>query len=36
MRQINNRKNLDELLLEHWQCPPIEFGKPSDGLRFNR
>ena len=29
IKQINK-------LLEHWQCPPIEFGKPSDGLRFNR
>ena len=28
IKQINK-------LLEHWQCPPIEFGKPSDGLRFN-
>ena len=29
IKQINK-------LLAHWQCPPIEFGKPSDGLRFNR
>ena len=29
IKQINK-------LLEHWQCPPIEFGKPSDDLRFNR
>ena len=29
IKQINK-------LLTHWQCPPIEFGKPSDGLRFNR
>lgn len=29
IKQINK-------LLEHWKCPPIEFGKPSDGLRFNR
>ena len=29
IKQINK-------LLEHWQCPPIEFGKPSDGSRFNR
>ena len=29
IKQINK-------LLKHWQCPPIEFGKPSDGLRFNR
>jgi len=29
IKQINK-------LLAHWQCPPIEFGKPSGGLRFNR